>query len=453
MCDRSKRAATVKLGQLPDLSRHFDKGHGTISWVFHARRPASREMKRSRTSRFTASVPAIIARAIAVVALLALCEATPAGSDNAQMAPSNADFESVSPWRQAGFDAAHTAHNRKEQILSRSNVGRLTQAWASPVGAGSLYASPIVSARRVYIGSGDGRMYAFDAATGATLWIGEQQPLFFVDSAAGGEGLVFASAVYQALLAYDAETGSIVWTSPTLSDVRASPTFERGAPTFERGVLYVASFEGTLNALDAATGVPIWSAPGPCCVYDQAPVVASGRVFQIRTDHTLTAYNAKHGTQLWSKAAFAVGTMAAAYGMLFYNEYPNVVALDQATGAQLWATPVVTGATTGAPAVADGLVFVTQSNLVALNAATGAVVWTAPATSGWGPVVANGVVYASSLNGEWDAFDEGNGSLLWSVTVGGGCSGSCANAVPVVANGVLYLAGPDQFLRAFTVSP
>src|SRR5438552_6354875 len=275
MCDRSKRGATVKLGQLPDLSGHFDKGHGTISWVFHARRPASREMNRSRTSRFTASVPAIIARAIAVVALLGLCEATPAGSDNAQMAPSNADFESVSPWRQAGFDAAHTAHNRKEQILSRSNVGRLTQAWASPVGAGSLYASPIVSARRVYIGSGDGRMYAFDAATGATLWIGEQQPLFFVDSAAGGEGLVFASALYQALVAYDAETGSIVWTSPAVSDVRASPTLARG-------VLYVASFDGTLNALDAATGVPIWSAPGRCCVYDQAPVVDSGRVFQMR---------------------------------------------------------------------------------------------------------------------------------------------------------------------------
>jgi len=399
-------------------------------------------MKRSRTSRFTASVPAIIARAIAVVAL---CGATFAGSDNAKLAPANAHRRSASPWHQAGFDAAHTAYNRLEQILSPGNVSRLTQVWASQVGTGTLYASPIVVRGHVYIGSGDGRLYAFDAATGATLWIGAQQPLFFVDSAAGGDGLVFASAVYQALLAYDAQTGAIVWTSAAVSDVRASPTFADG-------VLYVASFEGTLNALDPATGVPIWSAPGNCCVYDQAPVVDGGRVFQMRTDHTLTAYDANDGTPLWSKAAFAVGTFAASQGMLFYNEYPNVVALDQATGAQLWAAPVVTAATTGAPAVADGLVFVTQSNLVALNAATGAVVWTAPATSGWGPVVANGVVYASSLNGEWDAFDERDGSLLWSVTVGSGCGGSCANAVPVVANGVLYLAGPDQYLRAFTTS-
>ena len=286
-------------------------------------------------------------------------------------------------------------------------------------------------------------MYALDAATGATLWIGEQQPLFFVDSAAGGEGLVFASSLYQPFVAYDAETGAIVWRS-SLSTVRASPTFADG-------VLYVASFEGTLNALDAATGVPIWSTPEECCVYDQAPVVDGGRVFQMRTDHTLTAYDAKDGTQLWSKPAFSVGTIAASRGTLFYNEFPNVVALDEATGAQLWATPVVVGATTGAPAVANGRVFVTHANLIALNAATGAVVWTAPASSTWGPSVANGVVYASSLNGEWDAFDERNGSLLWSVTVGSGCGGTCANAVPVVANGVLYLAGPDQYLRAFAV--
>jgi outer membrane protein assembly factor BamB len=64
-------------------------------------------------------------------------------------------------------------------------------------------------------------------------------------------------------------------------------------------------------------------------------------------------------------------------------------------------------------------------------------------------VVAKGVVYASSQSGEWDAFDERNGSLLWSVTVSSGCFFYCATAVPVVANGTVYLAGPDQYLRAF----
>jgi outer membrane protein assembly factor BamB len=385
-------------------------------------------MKRSRPKRATASVPVIT-----IALVLLLCRETFAATD-----------ETASDWRQAAFNAAHTAHNRFEHVLSPLNVGQLTEAWAVPVGAGTLYASPIVADGRVFIGSGDGQMYAFDAATGATLWIGSQQREFFVDSAAAAEGLVFASALYQRLAAYSAQTGRIVWTA--LSDVRASPTFSDGK-------LYVGSFDGTLYALDPQTGIPIWSAAGSCCVYDQAPVVDGGKVFQIRTDDTLTAYDANNGTQLWSIPAFAVGTMAAAHGMLFFNDYPNVIAVDQATGAQVWAAPVLTAATTGAPAVANGLVFVTQSSLIALDANSGEVVWSAPATSAWGPVVANGVVYTSSLNGEWDAFDERTGSLLWSVTVGSGCGGSCANAVPVVANGVLYLPGPDQYLRAFAVNP
>ena len=112
----------------------------------------------------------------------------------------------------------------------------------------------------------------------------------------------------------------------------------------------------------------------------------------------------------------------------------------------------MTAATTGAPGGRRRYGVRNPIAALALDAATGAVVWSAPAASGWGPVVANGVVYASSQSGEWDAFDGGTGSLLWSVTVGSGCGGSCANAVPVVANGILYLPGPDNFLRAYTLS-
>src|SRR5262245_7280063 len=71
-------------------------------------------------------------------------------------------------WRQAAFDPAHTAFNRVETILSPSNVGNLTQAWAAPVGTFTVYASPVVSGGKVFIGGDDGQMYALDAATGAT---------------------------------------------------------------------------------------------------------------------------------------------------------------------------------------------------------------------------------------------------------------------------------------------
>jgi len=343
-------------------------------------------------------------------------------------------------WPQASFDSAHSGFNRFETVLTRSKVRHLTQLWSAPV-SGGIHASPVISNGKVFIGSGDGHMYAFDAATGATLWIGEVQKLFFAGSAAASHGLVFASSLGGALVAYHADTGEIAWTS-NLTEVAASPTLKNR-------ILYVASFDGTLTALDAETGGSIWSAEGNGGVASQSPVLDGGRVFQMRDDHTLTAYNAQTGEQLWSIEAFSVGTLAAAYGMLFYSYYPDVVALDQATGAQLWTAPVATAARTVVPAVANGLVFVTHSQLWALDAWTGAVVWSAPVTSAVGPTVANGVVYASSLNGEWDAFDERDGTLLWSVTFGSGCSGTCTVTLPVIANGTLYLAGPDQYLRAF----
>jgi outer membrane protein assembly factor BamB len=343
-------------------------------------------------------------------------------------------------WRQASFDPAHSGFNRFETVLTRPKVRHLTQLWSAPV-SGGIHASPVISNGKVFIGSGDGHMYAFDSATGTTLWIGPTQNSLFGGSAAVTGRLVFAGTGNQPLLAYDADTGEIAWTSDLIASA---------SPTLKDRILYVASFDGTLTAMDAETGGSIWSAEGNCCVPNQSPVVDGGRVFQMRDDHTLTAYNAQTGEQLWSIEAFSVATLAAAYGMLFYSFYPDVVALDQATGTQLWTAPVATAARSVVPAVANGLVFVTHSQLWALDAWTGAVVWSAPVTSAVGPTVANGVVYASSLNGEWDAFDERDGTLLWSVTFGSGCFGTCTVTLPVIANGTLYLAGPDQYLHAFT---
>ncbi|PYK40823.1 MAG: hypothetical protein DME60_06505 [Verrucomicrobia bacterium] len=79
-------------------------------------------------------------------------------------------------------------------------------------------------------------MYAFDALTGATLWVGAQQPNYFLNSAAVDQGLVFATSLLGPLIAYDADTGEIVWTSSLASLARA-------APVLKGRVLYVAGSE------------------------------------------------------------------------------------------------------------------------------------------------------------------------------------------------------------------
>jgi outer membrane protein assembly factor BamB len=158
----------------------------------------------------------------------------------------------------------HTGNNRYETLLNRHNVGNLTLLWASQIEVGQLYASPVVSDGKVYLVSPVGHMYAFDALTGATVWVSEEQGLSTLGSAAVGHGLVFVSL--NGIIAYDADTGEVVWHALAGQHVRASQTLKGN-------VLYVATFEGQLYALDAGTGNVLWSTPEECCVFDQAPAV------------------------------------------------------------------------------------------------------------------------------------------------------------------------------------
>lgn len=400
-------------------------------------------MKQSHFDTRTASI-----RAIPLLVLFWAAVSFTAGADphKAPKSNSSAKPSATGDWPQAFFSAAHTGNNRYETQLNRDNVGNLTLLWASPVGVGTLSTSPVFSNGKVYIGSGsfngDDHMYAFDALTGATVWVGAQQSLYFLNSAAVGHGLVFATALLGPLNAYDADTGEIVWTA----DI---PDVARAAPVLDGRVLYVSGTEGELYALDASTGTVRWSTPAESAIYDQAPTVAGGRVFHIRTRSHLTAYDARTGEELWAQQYAIGGSLTAARGKVFVPADP-IVALDQATGDVVWSAPRDTFML-GAPAVANGLLFVPSgAGLKALNVDTGALVWTAPAYSVWSPAVANGVVYASNLNGEWDAFDAQDGTQLWSV-ITASCGGSCANGTPAVANGILYLPGPDNFLRAYSV--
>jgi outer membrane protein assembly factor BamB len=64
---------------------------------------------------------------------------------------------------------------------------------------------------------------------------------------------VFAHSQSGRLRAYDALTGAIVWTD-SLSEANASPTIAGR-------VLYVGGQNGVLEALDVATGDPLWVTP------------------------------------------------------------------------------------------------------------------------------------------------------------------------------------------------
>jgi polyvinyl alcohol dehydrogenase (cytochrome) len=152
----------------------------------------------------------------------------------------------------------------------------------------------------------------------------------------------------------------------------------------------------------------------------------------------------------------------------------HYTAFDRETGVKVWqrvtdprtppGSPI--GGIMGAPAVASGRIFLTNNTSTqgtgrfdarpgtctafALDAATGAVVWSTPIPAGSfsGNTVANGLMYFVTYDGLLRVLDAGTGMLLRSVAVGtemGGYVGdptagfpNGSTSGPVVANGRVY---------------
>ncbi len=361
-------------------------------------------------------------------------------------------------WTVFGYDGAHTRNNQFDTSTSATNVRQLVTAWRGSTG-GAVSSSPAVANGVVYVGSHDGKLYAFDAKSrqGCTLYV--CAPLWTAttggavsSSPAVANGVVYVGSDDGRLYAFDAngvtgcsgtpKTCSPLWTAATQGPVASSPLVANGA-------VYVGSDDGHLDAFDA-TGVngcsgmpitcsPLWTAPtgGPV---RSSPALASGSVYVGSDDGKLYAFDAN--------------------------------GVRGCTGAPRTCTPEWTATTYGAiessPTVAGGAVYVGSGDgsLYAFDAAgvkgcagtplTCAPTWTAR-TGGAiesSPAVANGVVFVGSDDGHLDAFDP---------TVPGACSaapvtcsptwtadtGGPVRSSPALAGGLVYVGSDAGRLSGF----
>src|SRR5262245_55222646 len=92
-------------------------------------------------------------------------------------------------WLQAGFGPSRTGFNDLESAITAANVAQLVPAWEGSLGSG-FAAAPLVDSGVAYIRS-DGRLSAFDLATGAARW---SVPVGAAGNRAGGSNAVPAIA-------------------------------------------------------------------------------------------------------------------------------------------------------------------------------------------------------------------------------------------------------------------
>ena len=277
------------------------------------------------------------------------------------------------------------------------------QLWKHATG-GPVPATPALAGELLYVGSYDGKFYAFDARTGATRW----------KFATGGERRFEAKGLH----GLQPKNQTI----PDQFDVYLS------SPVVADGAVFFGSGDGSVYALDAATGALRWKFQTGDVVH-ASPAYADGVVFFGSWDSWFYAVDATTGKEKWR---FHGGEDPLIHNQVGFQSSPAVVdgvvytgcrdsnlyALDAATGKEKWRYNASGSWIITSPAVTRGKVVAATSDsslYLVLDAESGK-----PVVQKQGnafvfasPAVAGDVVYVGVLNGTLEARDLASGDVLW----------------------------------------
>ena len=204
-----------------------------------------------------------------------------------------------------------------------------------------------------------------------------EPPAMFRGDAAGSGAQRAASAAWIASVRFTFDAGSPI----------------RSSPVVRAGTLYVGASDGTLHALDAATGAPRWRFHAAGAI-SAAPAVDDRAVYVPSRDGLLHALDVRTGRERW------------------HHRFGPTLGGDDYWDYQL-----------SSPVLADGTLFIGggDGRVVALDPAQGRVKWQAAvgARVRSTPAVHDGIVVFGTLDGRVRALRERDGAPLWSFATDG----------------------------------
>ena len=258
-------------------------------------------------------------------------------------------------WLVLGGDFGSQHYSPLSQI-NAGNVSRLGLAWAldiaSPMG---LATEPIVVDGTLYATASLDRVYAVDAASGRLLWRFDPHVRLNVMrnswAARTNRGVaVYRGKVYLGtgdcrLIALDAATGRELWSSPVCLDT--TQTGITGAPAIGDGKVYIGyngsdtGVRGSLVAFDADTGKLVWrfwNVPGnPSNGFESEALREAAKTWH--GDHWWQT----GGGDVWDSITYDPATRTVIYGTA--GATPNALFGDRAamkvSGPRLFAGCIV----------------------------------------------------------------------------------------------------------------
>lgn len=343
---------------------------------------------------------------------------------------------------------------------------KIEQVWSQSLGKGegNLWnrQAPAVAEGRVYASDLKGRVSAFDAASGKSLWRVDTE-LALSGGPGVGAGRVVLGSLEGDVIALDADSGAEIWRAKVSSEVIA-------APLVSQGFAVVRSNDGRVFGFSLGDGKRSWvfdRGLPPLTVRGNAtPVAAHDGVVIGYEDGMVVTLRIADGSPVWEQAvanpdgrnelerlADVDGDIQVGLSEVFAQSVKGqVMAIDLASGRPLWNRDL--RGYTGLALSGDKVVATDTSGvLTALDRSTGAGMWRQDALiNRWittPAAVAGAYVVVGDVEGYLHWFDATTGNPVGRVHV----AGDPIRATPQVsADGVVYAVTTDGKLAAYRVA-
>jgi outer membrane protein assembly factor BamB len=261
-----------------------------------------------------------------------------------------------------------------------------------------IVAAPVQVDGVAYVATADNLLLALEAETGEELWRFAAEfsiwakPTYY-------DGTLFVASLDRNLYAINAANGNEIWSVELSGAMSAQPIVNP-----EANLVYAASYDREVHALDMDSGSEVWSVKASDWVWS-APALADGVLYFGDSSGNVFAVDATTGDLHWESGVHSM----------------NVVA-----GAAQNPPLAIKGAIQASPAVANGVVYIAslgnseseEGLLVALDAATGDELWqtTTPAPLFSNPVIIGDVIIIAMQSevGILQGYELETGQLSWS---------------------------------------
>jgi outer membrane protein assembly factor BamB len=196
-----------------------------------------------------------------------------------------------------------------EGLVLKLDANSGERLWATPL-RGEILSAPQSNGRVVVAQTYDGKLQGLDFTTGSLLWTYDSNvPVLTIRGTSTpivDNDIVYAGFANGRVLAFDIQTGGILW-EERVAISQGRSEIERivdvdGTMELAAGILYAASYQGSVVAIDVNSGRKVWQQKASSF---SGVSQGFGNVYVADEDGTLTAYFRNGQGVRWTQPALA----------------------------------------------------------------------------------------------------------------------------------------------------